>query len=550
MESTELKNIEIDNCEFSVLDFETTGTSSKTARVIEIGIVKVKNLKVIENYSSLIHPKMNIPYYISNLTGITDDDLNGAPFFEDIAEEILDFIGDSVITAHNIQFDHSFLKSEFTRAGLQPPLNPTLCTLKLARKLLPAIPSKALGKVAQHLRITHKNVHRALGDATVTAKILIKFLDMLKNDHGIETINEVINFQGVPKSNSIIMMKKTLADSFNSLPYQPGVYFFKNRKDDILYIGKAKSLKNRVKNYFYSHAGTKSKKIVRRSSNLSFQITGSELSALIAETELIKEIDPPLNVQLKNYPRTYFIKIDKDKIFTTPQLTTSFNFDGNDYFGPYNNRDTANTLLEIIDKTFLLRECTEKEFAKKKKCYLLDIRRCLAPCIMDNSFEEYNDELNKVYSFLSGVNQIAVDRLLNKMKKFSEEKRYEEAAEIRDTVNLLLDQFNKATLINGPVNKAKVLIKINSFSNNELILLVEGKMFIKDFFLDKKDQFMNALDDYYNGTINIFQALEDKDLERLKISLNWLVKNRTNIKVFYLDDYSDKEELLASVGNY
>jgi len=89
MNTSEIKKINIEDCEFSVLDFETTGTSSKKGRVIEIGIVKVKNLKIVENYSSFIHPKMRLPYFISNLTGITDDDLAGAPYFEDIAEEIL-----------------------------------------------------------------------------------------------------------------------------------------------------------------------------------------------------------------------------------------------------------------------------------------------------------------------------------------------------------------------------------------------------------------------------------------------------------------------------
>ncbi|RMD49095.1 MAG: hypothetical protein D6830_05600 [Ignavibacteria bacterium] len=371
---------------------------------------------------------------------------------------------------------------------------------------------------------------------------------MLKEDHGIESIEEVVNFQGVPKTSSFIAMKKTLAEGFNSLPKQPGVYFFKNRKDEILYIGKAKSLKERVKNYFYNHAGAKSKKIVRRASKLNFEVTGSELTALIAETELIKEIDPPMNVQLKNYPRSYFIKVDKSIQFPRPQITTKFDFDGNDYFGPFNNRDSSNKLLEIIDKTFLLRECTDKEFAKNQKCYLLDIKRCTAPCI--NSVNgEYKNELEKMYQFLSGSNQVAIDRLLVKMKKLAEEKRYEEAAEIRDTVNLLLEQFNKATIINGPINKARILIEINSSYENEFILLIEGRMYIKNFFRDEPGLFEGALEDYYNGTINIFRELTQKDLERLKISLNWLVKNRTNVKIFYLDDYESKDELFARLAN-
>lgn len=547
---TNINSIDLNQCEFSVLDFETTGTSSKTGKVIEIGIVKVKNFDIIENYSTLINPGIPIPWFITNLTGIANDDLYNAPHFEEIAEEILDFIDESVITAHNIPFDYNFLKKELTEAEKTVPPNPTLCTLQMARKLLPHIPSKSLGNVARYLRIQHKNIHRALGDATVTAKILIRFLKMLREDYGVDTLNDLLTFQGTPKSKTMTLIKKSLASDFASLPSSPGVYFFKNRSDEIIYIGKAKSIKDRVKNYFYSNAGSKAKKIVRRSSNLSFEKTGSELSALIAETELIKKNNPPMNVQLKSYPHTYFIAVEREDNYPKPKATSKFEFDGKDYFGPYNNRDTVKTLTEIIDKTFLLRECSDKEFAKGKKCYLYDIKRCIAPCILNDKQREYESETDKVYQFLSGINQVAVDRLLHKMKKLSEEKRFEDAAEIRDTTNLLLEQFNKAAIINGPVNKANALIQIKSSRQNDLLLLIEGRMLIKDFFLDERDYFDTALKDYYSGTIKLFENLSDKYLERLKISLNWLVKNRNIIKVYYLDDFNSQEELFTSVGDF
>ena len=144
MNKIELKNISVKEAEFAVLDFETTGTSAKHNRVIEVGIVQVKNLKIMNSFQSFINPGDRIPPFITSLTGIKDEDVHDAPFFDEVTSEMLDFIGDSVIVAHNLPFDFSFLKNELSRAELLTPKNQTLCTLKLARKLYPELKSKSL----------------------------------------------------------------------------------------------------------------------------------------------------------------------------------------------------------------------------------------------------------------------------------------------------------------------------------------------------------------------------------------------------------------------
>jgi DNA polymerase-3 subunit epsilon len=151
--------------------------------------------------------------------------------------------------------------------------------------------------------------------------------------------------------------------------------------------------------------------------------------------------------------------------------------------------------------------------------------------------------LNKVLEFLSGYNQSAVDRLLLKMKELSEKKKYEEAANIRDVINEILKQLNKASILAEPINKTNALIEIQGAKENDYLLLLEGKPFIKNFFPDGKDEFDEALSSYFNGTIYLFKELSPKDLERLKISLNWLVKNRNRIKIHYLKNYGTIEEL-------
>ncbi len=548
MKSIELTEITIDKAEFCVIDFETTGTSAAKGKVIEIGMVKVKNLKITDIYQSFLNPLSHIPPFITRLTGITYSDVEDAPLFKDILKDVSYFLGDSILVAHNLPFDYSFLKKEMSEAGWALFDNPTLCTLKLARKFYPELPSKSLGSMVKHFRVRHKDVHRALGDATVTAKILIKMIEHAREEYNIETASQLVDFQsGLSAKSSFRIMKKKLADGFAELPDLPGIYMFKNAKDKIIYIGKAKSLKKRVRNYFSSNAERKTKKIIRGASKLEHVVTNSELTALLAEAEFIKSENPKMNTMLKKYSQTYFLKMNLLHPYSDVKVKQTFDFDGNDYFGPYNNRDTASALRDIVDLTFSLRECTDKEIAKKRKCYLHDIKRCFAPCI-ENVEKEYHLEIERVYNFLSGNNQEAVNRLLEKMKKLSEKQKYEEAAQIRDTVNLILNQMNKSSILAEPINKTNVLIEVSEGTVKDYILLIEGKVFVKENILENKNTFDSAMEDFYAGTLHLFPGIENKDLEKIKITLAWLVKNRTKVKLYYLNNYESMDQLLFNVG--
>ncbi|MEW6193749.1 MAG: exonuclease domain-containing protein [Bacteroidota bacterium] len=542
-----LKELHFDKAEYSVFDFETTGTSARIDKVIEIGIVKIRKGKIVDTFQSYINPGRQIPYFITTMTGITNADVENAPYFEEVYSGIKDFIGESILVAHNLSFDHSFLKHECLNADLQMLGNPGICTLKLAKRLYPQLSSRSLGNLTRTLRIRHRNVHSGLGDATATAKILLHMFKTLKEEHEIETTADLVNFQNIPSGRQYKLIKKKLADDYVKVPDDPGIYFYKNAKDEIIYIGKAKSLKQRIGSYFLSHTPRKTREIVRKADSLGYQVTNTELTALLSEAELIKEMKPRLNTLLKKYSNNYFIRITNNHSFPTVETTTQFNFDGNDYYGPYPNRDTTAIIKNIIDRTFQLRECTDSEFTKGKRCYLADIERCYAPCVDNRVSSVYKDELVKVCDFLSGQNQSAVDRLLNRMKELSLEQKFEEAALVRDTINLIFKQLNKASILSEPINKANVLIEILGGKKNDYLLLLEGKIFIKDFFTDKENSFDEALECYFNGAIQILKELTAKDLERLKISLSWLVKNKTRIKVHYLRDYNSIDMLATNL---
>ncbi len=538
----------IKNIEFAVLDFETTGTSAKRNRVIEIGIVKLKNKKIVDTFQSFVDPGYSLPYHITEITGITDDDLFGAPTFDDLIPGILKFIGDSVITAHNLPFDFSFLTNELSRAGYESLQNKKLCTLKLARRLYPGLKSKSLGSMVKHFRIRHRGVHRALGDATATAKILVKMIEQLDADDSLSTWDDLLATQQNNSSKTgYRLVKKSLQPDFARLNDSPGVYIFKDKDDKIVYIGKAKSLKRRVGDYFSNSAATKAKRIVRRAAKLEHIKTKTELTALILEAEMIKKNKPPLNSQLKKYSNSYFIKFDLKKKYPVPKVSSIFSFDGNDYFGPYDRGDDARSMVDIIHKTFSLRECTDKEFKKNRKCYLYDIERCLAPCI-NLSADDYKSEMERVYEFLEGKNQNAVDRLLHKMKRLAEERQYEEAAIIRDTVNLILNQLHKTLILAEPVNNAHVLIKIKGSLADDLILMVEGKVFISQYAMADDPSFHEVLLDYYNGTIHLFKDPDKKDLERMKFALNWFLQHRNRLRIYYLRQFNSYDELQEAIS--
>jgi DNA polymerase-3 subunit epsilon len=536
------------DAEFAVLDVETTGLSARNNRVIEIGIVKVKNLKITDRFNTLIDPDCDIPYFITQFTGISNHDVIGAPQFYEVASKIEEFIGDSVIAGHNLSFDDSFLRYEFIRNGVEPLSNNQVCTLKLARRMFPHLKSRSLGPLSEYLNIKNISSHRALSDAEATAKILIKLIKKLGEEEGINRLEELINYQtSVISGKSFLKIPKEMVEEVHSLPNTPGIYYFLNKKNEIIYIGKAKSLRDRVKSYFSSNANYKAKKIVKQAASLKTETTNSELTALLMEAETIKAINPKHNSQLKRYGNKYFIRINKENKFPKPEITNSFDFDGNDYFGLFISRRKSEAVLEIINKAFALRECEEKEFSKHRKCFLADIERCTAPCVKKED-ESYFEELNNVYEFLYGRNQTVLNRLLHKMKEYSLKEKFEKAAEVKEIIDLILSQTHKSSLISEPVNSANVLFEISEHLTKDYVLMLEGKFYIKSYSVNKKNDFENALDDYYSGTIDMNKKPTEEDLEKMKISLNWLIKNRNKVRIFYLKEYNFKEELYSAVS--
>lgn len=542
-------NIPLEKAAFSVIDVETTGLSASRNRIIEIAIVKIEKLRITKRLNYLINPQTYIPPFITSLTGIDNDDVANAPLFSEVVDEIISFIDNTILTAHNFPFDYGFLNSEFMLAGRELVNDHSCCTLKIARNIYPDLQSKSLSSVASYLSLKNSDAHRALGDAEITAKILLKMIKELQKKNKISTVGELLSYQKGYNEAPLINIKKELLDDYLNLPNAPGIYYFTNRNDDIIYVGKAKSIRERVKTYFSTSAPRKAKKIVKQAVRLKHVITNSELTALLTEAETIKLLEPKHNYQLKKFGNKYFIRINRTHAAPNIELTNHFDFDGNDYFGLFVSRRKANEILEFLNKAFSLRECNDKEYHKKRTCFLYDIHRCTGPCIEDSINQEaYKAELEKVYDFLYGKNQFALDRLLNKMKSFAAKQKYEQAAETKQLVDFILAQTHKSSILAEPVNRANVLIEIISTFENDYVLMLEGKFFVKKYLHDKKDKFEEAIDDYFAGTRKGDENPSDEDLEKMKITLNWLIKNRNKVKVYYLKEYSSKDELYQVIS--
>lgn len=185
------EHLELANTAFVVFDLETTGTKTPPSRITEIGAYRVVNGEVADEFQTLINPETPIPSFISQLTGITDEMVADAPLFREVAPEFLDFIGDSVLVAHNSGFDMRFLNHEIGRAfGDYRMANPCLCTVRLSRKLLPDVENHKLKTLAAHYSLDLVNHHRAAADAHATAHIFVNLLERLDH-HGVRDLSSV-----------------------------------------------------------------------------------------------------------------------------------------------------------------------------------------------------------------------------------------------------------------------------------------------------------------------------------------------------------------------
>ena len=291
--------------EFAIIDIETTGGYASANGITEIAVYIYDGNKIVQRYETLINPVQAIPRYIQALTGITNEMVADAPVFEDVARAVFDLLQGRVFVAHNVNFDYSFVKHHLDVNGYT--LNSQkLCTVRLGKKVFPQLPSYSLGNLCRSLEIAIENRHRAGGDCFATVKLFEKIL----HNGGLAHIEQALK-RGSREQYLPLHLDKGEIDK---LPYSPGVYYFHDQKGKIIYVGKAKNLKFRVRSHFTgTNIGPNRQEFIRNIHKITFNECGTELMAAVFECNEIKRLWPKYNRSLKRFEQVYGLYMYEDR---------------------------------------------------------------------------------------------------------------------------------------------------------------------------------------------------------------------------------------------
>ncbi|MFZ4590080.1 MAG: exonuclease domain-containing protein [Ignavibacteria bacterium] len=556
-----------ENTTFIVCDVETTGMSSANNRITEIALIKVKDEEIIDTYTTLVNPGQHIPYGITQLTGISNEDVFDKPSFSEISDKVLEFINDKnaediIFTGHNVNFDFAFLSESFRRLDKPIYINyKTLCTCKLARRLLKHLKSKSLGNVAEHLGIKIKKKHRAYDDTLATAKILTHFIRELQEEYELETPEDVLRFQNskIFSGENRPLALKRVNINLKDIPKDPGVYYMRSSSNEIIYIGKAKCLKDRVSTYFRHNDNLtyKIKKLLTSVRKLEFEITDSELSALILESRMIKKYKPRFNTAIKRFRFHPFLKFDVQNEF--PKLETVYEIenDGAYYYGPFASRGTVRHIYKDIYNNFKIRKCedrTIKASKEKPNCMYFDIGKCEAPCNLTIQSTEYREEVNKVHRFIiDETKNSAMGALKSLMDESAENEDFEKAALLRDRISDIQKVMSYRKVITSAINNKKIIIKCDNENKRELFFIQNGKL-MKTVTLNKEDDFdqrpvTEELSDiiellYFSLNKFVKHKYTQEELDEIKVISNWLALNRDRNSSLELKDENTLDDLI------
>ena len=281
---------------YAIVDIETTGGHASANSITEVAIYVHDGERITDSYQTLINPGMPIPYYITGLTGITNDMVKSAPEFWEVADKIYELLKDNIFIAHNVNFDYSFLKSQLSDCGYDLTTN-KLCTVRLSRKIFPGLDSYGLGKICGYLDIKIESRHRADGDAAATVKLFEKLLANDKDNLIRKALKRNSKEQALPPN--------VPREHFERLPDLPGVYYFHDQKGKVVYVGKAKKIRKRVSSHFSNNSTARQKQdFLRAIHSITYELCGNELMALLLESHEIKRLWPQYNRSQKiNEPR-------------------------------------------------------------------------------------------------------------------------------------------------------------------------------------------------------------------------------------------------------
>jgi DNA polymerase-3 subunit epsilon len=368
---------------YCIIDIETTGGQFNEEGITEIAIYKFDGHEIVDQFISLVNPEIPIQPFVVKLTGINNEMLRSAPKFFEVAKRIIEMTNDCILVAHNADFDNRILRTEFRRLGYDFNIK-TLCTVELSKKLLPEQPSHSLGKLVRALGIPMSDRHRASGDAMATVKL---FKMLLEKDLNKEIVQEYIKFE-IQKG-----IAPKLLDIVESMPSKTGVYYIHDQKGKLIYIGKSRNIKKRINQHF-TGTTTKCKKIQTEVYNVTYDETGSELIALLKESEEIKINKPMLNRAQRKSIFQFALYSEKDQNGYLNLVLQKADGRKKEITSFASLQEAKNALFRITSHYNLCQKYTGL-YITKNECFQHKIRECDGACIGKILPEEYNERVQE-----------------------------------------------------------------------------------------------------------------------------------------------------------
>ncbi|WP_066627347.1 exonuclease domain-containing protein [Labilibacter marinus] len=376
---------------YTIIDIETTGGNFNNGKITEVAIYLHDGNKVVDEFVSLINPEQFIPAYITQLTGITNEMVADAPKFYEVARQIVDITEGTVFVAHNASFDYGFIKAEFESLGYGFDRE-TLCTVKLSRKLLPGHKSYSLGNICEVFGISNDARHRAAGDALATIEL---FEILLEKNGGVILPMEGNGFFSIKGLHPKLDIEKV-----KQLPASDGVYYLYNDKNDLVYIGKSKNIKQRVLTHLGNPKAQKAVRMKQEVASVDFVETGSELLALLKESAEIKKNKPIYNVAQRKNRFHFGLFSFKDR-----KGYARFNIAPND------GRVTPLASFDSLKsaKDFLFQKVEDFNLCQKLSglndstgaCFQYQLKTCDGACVGQESSEQYNSRVETLIEQLA-----------------------------------------------------------------------------------------------------------------------------------------------------
>jgi DNA polymerase III subunit epsilon len=361
---------------YAIIDIETTGLNARKDRITEIAIYIHDGEKIVDKFESLVNPEVRIPFHITALTGISNKMVAEAPHFYEVARKIVEMTEGNIFVAHNASFDYNFIRCEFKRL-MYDYSRKTLCTKKLSRKLMPGIQSYGLGSLARILNFKNPARHRAAGDALTTVYLLEHLLN-------IENHLDKISLKGLNSNLSMEMI--------DNLPEAPGVYYFHDEKDSILYVGKSVNIRSRVMSHLSNNDHKREIELRERTASVTYELTGSDLVASLLESSEIKKYKPVFNRLLRRSLFQYglfsytgqdgYIHLAIEAIKGDKLPLTSYG----------NRKEAVSHLQRIVDEYNLCQKISGL-YATSGGCFDHHMGICRGACVGAESPAGYNDRV-------------------------------------------------------------------------------------------------------------------------------------------------------------